>query len=225
MKYLGLAVGLLALTATACRGSSDTADAPGLDGSGAIDAMPTADAPFMTVDDGTPTRLPACTNQLGSSLTQTFGRLDGFLVAIVQPGAHTCNGDTDHMHLQVRANGAVYDIAVNVGSATADDVHTMKLDLALPAWSEGWHPAVVDDYVARGIHSTAIPLEPRAQVASDLNADLATANHITVFATGYGPDGAHLVHRNGNGHDGLVVTDPLSTPSHARVFSFSTQTF
>jgi hypothetical protein len=46
-----------------------------------------------------------------------------------------------------------------------------------------------------------------------------------VFATGYGPDGAHLVHRNGNGRDGLVVTQPLSRPAHVRMFSFSSQTF
>jgi hypothetical protein len=50
-------------------------------------------------------------------------------------------------------------------------------------------------------------------------------NHISVFGTGYGPDGAHLIHRNGQGHDGLLVTQPLSTPAHARLFSFTTQAF
>jgi hypothetical protein len=56
-------------------------------------------------------------------------------------------------------------------------------------------------------------------------ADLANANHISIYGTGYGPDGAHLIHRNGGGHDGLLITQPLSTPSHARLFSFSSQAF
>ena len=51
------------------------------------------------------------------------------------------------------------------------------------------------------------------------------APRISVFGTGYGPDGAHLIHRNGQGHDGLVVTEPLSTPAHVRLFSFTTQAF
>jgi hypothetical protein len=70
-----------------------------------------------------------------------------------------------------------------------------------------------------------MPLGTKAGLTQDLMNDLATANHVSVFATGYGPDGAHLVHRNGSNHDGMVVTDPLSTPSHARMFSFSDQQF
>jgi hypothetical protein len=46
-----------------------------------------------------------------------------------------------------------------------------------------------------------------------------------VFAIGYGPDGGHLVHRNGSGRDGLLITKPLATSAHVRMFSFSTQTF
>ncbi len=70
-----------------------------------------------------------------------------------------------------------------------------------------------------------MPLETRNQIASDLTAELANVNHISVFGTGYGPDGAHLIHRNGGGHDGLVVTNPLSSPAHARLFSFTNQAF
>jgi hypothetical protein len=64
-----------------------------------------------------------------------------------------------------------------------------------------------------------------AQLTQDLTSDLATVNHISVFATGYGPDGAHLVHYNGSDHDGAVITEPLSNPAHLRLFSFTTQTF
>jgi hypothetical protein len=84
---------------------------------------------------------------------------------------------------------------------------------------------VLFDYTQIGVHSTDLPLAGQSELESDLMTDLATANHISVFATGYGPDGAHLVHRDGSGHDGLIVTEPLSSPAHLRLFSFSTQAF
>ena len=56
--------------------------------------------------------------------------------------------------------------------------------------------------------------------------ELATVNYVSIYGTGYTTDdGAHLIHRNGQGHDGLVVTHPLSATGHARLFSFSSQTF
>jgi hypothetical protein len=180
----------------------------------------------VTVDDGTPMRLP-CTNQFGTALTQVFGRLDGFLVAIVAPGGGGCNADSSHLHLQIRASGSIYDVAVNVGSTGMEDVHTTTRELTMPgpAWSEGWHPGLTDDYVALGVHAPDLVLETRAQLTSEVTADLASANHISVFATGYGGAGVHLVHHNGSNRDGLVVTRPLSNPSHARMFSFSNQVF
>jgi len=75
------------------------------------------------------------------------------------------------------------------------------------------------------VHSSALPLLSKAVVVSTLMTDLASVNHISIYTTTYGNNGAHLVHRNGNGHDGLVVTRPLSTPSHVRMLSFSNQSF
>lgn len=200
-------------------GSSSPAKVDGHVGDGkAVDGL-------LDAVDGTPTRQP-CTNQFGSALTSVYGRLDGYLVAIVQPGANNCNGDSSHVHLQVKMNGAIYDVAVNVGSTgTTDDVHTTTRDIPLPQWSEGWHPGVLEDYVSLGVHSTDLPLEPRSQIASEVTADLANVNHISIFGTGYGPDGAHLIHRNGGGHDGMIVMTPLSSPSHVRMFSFTSQAF
>jgi hypothetical protein len=196
----------------------------GVDGAPANDAAP--DGP-VHVDDGTPMRR-ACTNNFGSALSATYGRLDGLLVAIVPPGNGGCNADTDHVHLQVLANNAVYDVAVTVGSTGGvDDVHTFTFDHGMPGptWAEGWHTGVLNDYVSLGVHSPMLALESRTQLTSDLMADLATVNHISVLATGYGPDGVHLVHRNGSGHDGAIITQPLSTPSHLRLFSFTNQAF
>lgn len=217
-------LGLAVLVACHHSDGGGAVDAPAGDGATSDGAH---DAPIIDGSDGTPVR-QACTNNYGTALTQTFGRLDGFLVAIVQPGASGCNGDSDHIHLQIRANAEIYDIAVDVGAASGGsaDVHTTTRAMTFPAWAEGWHTTgELDDYVTDGVHSTDLPLESRDMITADVNADLATVNHISVFATGYGSDGAHLVHRNGGGHDGLIVTQPLSSPSHARLFSFSTQTF
>ena len=214
---------LLALSLAACGGG----------GSSSIDAA--VDAPpndgRINADDGTPTRV-ACTSNFGTKLSAnpTFGRLDGYLVAIVPPGGSACNADSDHVHLQVRMNGAVYDVAVDAtnGVTHVDDVHTGTMDLPMPSsmpWTEGWHTGVGVDYPILGVHSTDIPLMTKSQIVSALQTDLASANHISIYATTYGTDGAHLVHRNGGAHDGVIVTKPLSNPSHLRFLSFSDQTF
>lgn len=182
--------------------------------------------------DGTPTRQP-CTSHFGTALPSsgTFGRLDGYLVAIVAPGQTSgCNDDDSHLHLQIQMNGAIYDIAIDAtdGQTQVDDVHTGTLDVAMPsgpAWAEGFHTGVTVDYPTLGVHATALPLLSKAQIVTTLTADLATANHVSIYTTTYGGDGAHLVHRNGGGQDGLLVTQPLSTPSHLRMLSFSGQSF
>ena len=212
----------LVLLLSACGSSGGSPDA-----ALAVDASPDA---IISVPDGTPTRMP-CTNQLGTGLTAAFGRLDGFLVAIIPPGTSPCNADKDHIHLQIRANNAVYDVAITVASmnGTVEDVASTTTDLWIPGWQEGWHTGATNgvllDYVSRGIRSPAFTVSSRAQLTSALMTELASANHITVFATGYGPDGAHLVHRNGSGRDGAIVTQPLSAPGKARVFRFAAQVF
>lgn len=207
----------------ACGSSPATTD-------GSIDAVPNDGR--IHVDDGTPVR-QACTSSFGNALSAspTFGRLDGYLVAIVPPGnGSACNADSSHVHLQVRMNGGIYDVAIDVTDAMTgvDDVHTTTRDRAMPVdlpWAEGWHTSLLDDYVALGLHSTDLPLVPKTELVALLQQDLATVNHISVYATTYGADGTHLVHRNGNGKDGLIVTQPQSIPAHLRFFSFTDQAF
>jgi hypothetical protein len=200
------------------------------DGHGAVDAAEGSGSGSGGVD-GTPTR-QSCTSNFGSALPSsgTYGRLDGYLVAIVAPGAtNGCNDDDSHVHLQIKMNNAIYDIAIDAtdGSTGVDDVHTGTLDIAMPsgAWAEGFHTGVAIDYPTLGVHASSLPLEAKAQIVTTITADLATVNHISIFTTSYGGTGAHLVHRNGGGQDGMVVTEPLSTPSHLRLFSFSDQSF
>ncbi len=197
------------------------------------------DAPAATTDaastgaaDGTPTR-QACTSNFGNALPSsgTFGRLDGYLVAIVPPGSTSgCNDDSSHVHLQIKMNNEIYDIAIDATNSQThiDDVHTGTLDIAMPsgpAWSEGFHTGVTLDYPTLGVHSSTLPLDTKAQIVSAITTDLASVNHISIYTTTYGSDGAHLVHRNSGGHDGAVVSEPLSPTAHLRLFSFSDQSF
>ena len=200
---------------------------PGHDAPPAADAAPSGDAGL----DGTPTR-QQCTSHFGSALPSsgTFGRLDGYLVAVVSPGqTNGCNDDDSHVHLQIQMNNAIYDIAIDVtdGTTGVDDVHTGTLEVALPgpAWAEGFHTGASIDYPTLGVHASTLPLQTKAQMISDIEGDLTSANHVSIYSTTYGGDGAHLVHRNGGGQDGVLVTEPLSTPSHLRLFSFSDQSF
>jgi hypothetical protein len=202
-------------------------------------AMPTGDGSKPTGDgstaDGSATRVP-CTSNFGDALSSqpTFGRLDGYLVSIVAPAnMQSCNDDDSHVHLQIRMDSMIYDIAIDVTdeSTMMDDVHTTTSDsIDMPGttpWSEGWHTGsdLVTDYVQLGLHDNDLTLEAKADLVQLIQTDLATANHISIYTTTYGDDGAHLVHRNGSGHDGLLVTNPLSTPPHIRFFSFTDQSF
>jgi hypothetical protein len=209
---------LFAISVAACGSSSSMPDDAAVDVNVGPDAV-------IHVDDGAPTRV-ACINPNGTEITQNFGRLDGFLVAIVPAGASNCNGDSDHVHLQVKVHGKIYDAAVNVGTQGASDAGMLTKDVWLgTTWEEGWHTGVAIDYIAMGVHSNDVPIKPSSQNASELINSLSTANHISIFGTGYGSDGVHLIHRNFGGRDGLVITDPLSAPVKARLFNFSNQTF
>lgn len=239
-RHTAIPVFAAALTIAACSGSEAIPASPadgGLSDSG-VDAGqqgapdtgdPGADAGAV-FDTGTARDTsveasgPACTGTFGAGLTQAFGRLDGYLVAIVPVGgSRACNGDSSHVHLQVKWKTAIYDIAVN-----ADGLNEAK-DVAMGggAWAEGWHTGagVQNDYVQLGLHAADFVQDTLAVTAQKIEAALAQTSEISIFATGYGPDGAHLVHRNGSNNDGAIVPNPLSATPHMLFFRFSTQSF
>jgi len=172
----------------------------------------------ITDPDGTPVRL-TCTDTFGDALTTSYGRMDGILVSIVDLNGSGCRSDDDHLHLQIKIDGSVYDVALNVASDTLTTTREAVVDPV--AWSEGWHPFDGFDYTAVGVHSDDIATSVSV---TDLKADLATVNHITIYGTGFDGTGAHLIHRN-NGFDGAIVTHPLSAVPHVRMFRFTNQTF
>ncbi len=56
-------------------------------------------------------------------------------------------------------------------------------------------------------------------------AALAQVNHISIFGTGYGPTGMHLIHYE-SGMDGAIVVEPLSpTPQLPLLFRFGSDQF
>lgn len=154
-----------------------------------------------------------CTKSFGNAVTPTYGRLDGTLVSVVPPNHHGCNGDSTHIHLQVKANAAIYDVAVNVDGLWTEVDH----DPIGIAWTEGWNTTASLDYPSRlGLHSGVFKTTDANALAHELD----QVNHISVFATGYGPTGVHLVHRNGNDHDGALVLNPLSSKPRYVAFRF-----
>jgi hypothetical protein len=164
-------------------------------------------------------------------MSTKFGRLDGYLISIVPPGGHACNGDSDHVHLQVRVNNGVYDIAVNVSDSSSQSspvlYKAMAFKAKVGAWAEGWHESSESfDYVnTLQLHSSDFAGVAKADLVQDIQTELEVANHISVFATGYGPTGGHLIHRNHSNADGAIIVDPVGKNPRVLVFHFADQSF
>lgn len=205
LLFVGLAFG--------CRGARSPSDSV---------AGPDAS---LVADAGTSLRA-TCVSRFGDGLTESFGRLDGRLVSVVPPReSGSCNADRRHVHLQVLVHGSVYDVAVNVGEPDRPDVRLRRHDTdALGGgFEEGWHPTGALDYSSLGVRSA--DFSPASDTARVLEEELATADRVSVWATGYGPGGVHLVHRNGDGTDGAILLSPLGTRSRVLLFRFEDQEF
>lgn len=170
----------------------------------------------------------ACTSAFGSQLTAVHGRIDGLLVAVVPPGGRACNGDADHVHLQVLVNGSIYDVAINVHDNAGGNVFFLARDGAAARfeWVEGWHPNEHLSYRDIGLTSTSFTAQATATLAQQIESELATVNHVSIFATGYGPTGAHEVHyRDGVSLDGAIIARPLGSSARSLFFHFANQSF
>ena len=227
----------LCLELSGCGGSSivtpladaSIVDAGDLD-SAAIDSAASPDSATGDPTDGTPTYTSACTpssKETGAIINTTHGRLDGTLAFVVaKNGPSSCNGDDKHVHLQIRAANAIYDVAVEVGAFNGDTLlHEADMPLPDGAWSEGWHDDPLS-YTQLGVHSPQFTPQDPAALSAKIEAELAGVNHISVFGTGYAQkNGCHLVHYVGGATDGAIVTHPLAGKAHVMFFRFSTQTF
>jgi hypothetical protein len=177
----------------------------------------------------------ACASTFGQALTNAFGRLDGTVVAVVQPGDQRCaQPNSTHLVLQLSMNSDVYRMVVNVSPDSGDPMirmRTLDMPMPAPAFSEGWHTGILLDYpTSLNVHSTdaewqALSVGDATAMISDA---IALGTPVSVYATSSGPpkaDSAHLVHREGGNQDGAIVIDPMGATSHWLLFHFSDQTF
>ena len=212
---------------------------PGIVGSGGHDAGVDAGADDAGFDGGADAgvvdKAANCASTFGDALTNSFGRLDGTVTAIVKPSDTQCTfPNNDHVTVQVRMNGAIYRMVVNVESTIGDpDVRFAEVSAPLlgPAWSEGWHENASVDYAANlGVHASTTPFMafPMNELVQKLDADIPLDAPVSVYATSSGgtyASSAHLVHRNGSNHDGAIVLNPESAHPTWMLFHFSDQVF
>ncbi len=228
--HLLVALAAFPVVAAAC-GSESTgetmADAAAIDAGAGDDATSVVDAtppPPPVQDAGSPADAGAapirraCTSAFGTELSNDYGILDGRLVAIVPEGVTKCNGDRTHVHLQVLMAGSVYDVAVNTDGQTTE----VQAPPVGGPFREGWRVRPRFDYATNlNVHSTAF----RTTNATTIERRLANVDRIRVYGIGYGPDGAHLIHRNGNARDGALLLNPDGPTSPYLLFRFVDQTF
>jgi hypothetical protein len=175
-----------------------------------------------------------CAATFGDQLTAAFGRIDGTVVAVVEPGNPRCAlPNRDHVVVQVALGAVVYRMVVNVQSTGADRnirVRALNAPLPAPAFALGWHPGLTLDYPRDlGVHSgagwEALALAP---AAAWIAAPIEVGAPIAVYASSSGgsfSNSTHLIHRNGGNADGALVIDPTGAAPRWLLFSFADQTF
>jgi hypothetical protein len=173
-----------------------------------------------------------CATTFGSALTDAFGKLDGFVTAIVRHEDTECAEGTsaNHLVLQVKSLGAVYRMVVNIESDRGTDLDVRFADVVHPGlspWLEGWHAPAGLDYVSMlMVHADAtFTITKRDDLVAKLIAAIPIGSKVSVYATSGGGSSAHLVHRNKTNEDGAIVVDPEGASPHWLLFHFADQTF
>ena len=188
--------------------------------------------PDAVVTDGTPAKAVDCAASFGAELTDSFGRLDGTLLAVIPPNYQGCaQPNSTHAVVQVKVGGAAYRMVVNVLSTSNQPmVYLGEVDAALAggAWADGWHPGFQLDYVTTlGVTKSQFTLADEATAAARVYDNLELGQHVSIFATSSGPpraDSAHIIHRNATNADGAIVLHPETAP-HYLLTAFDEQSF
>lgn len=215
---------LLALTHCA---SPATTTQP--DSSVALDAAPDAlvDALDANADAN---KAAACASTFGDKLTNAFGRVDGVVTAVVRPSDVSCPlPNNDHVIIQIRMEGAIYRLVVNVQSNRGADLRvrmaTMEHALLGEPWAEGFHIGIPVDYPTMlNAHSDAFTPDEMDPLVAKIADAITIGAKLSVFATSSGGSSAHKVHRNGGNRDGAIILDPDTKPRWF-LFAFADQTF
>src|SRR5204863_4543510 len=122
---------------------------------------------------------------------------------------------------------AIYDVAVNVRDNSGGKVSYLAKNMAIPggAWSEGWHTSDGLGFAGIGVHASDFTPLAEATLAATLESELAQANHLSVFGTGYNASGLHLIHYQGGQSDGAIVINPQASTSRLLLLHFANQSF
>lgn len=168
--------------------------------------------PSLTPDASSADAQLTCATSFGDKLTDTFGRIDGTVLAVVPPNTQSCaQPHRTHVVVQVTMQGAAYRMVTNVEVMTAE----RDAPLAGPPWVEGWHDNVELDYATTlGLTAGDFALENATTKILDA---VKPGERISVYATssgGFNSDSAHLVHRNLPNEDGAIVLTPDTTPRY-----------
>lgn len=210
--------------------SSTTIDAPGGDTITTTDA-PGTDTFVPPVDAGPVRRLPCVgTSGLANNLPfDAYGAIEGELVSIVPPGTHGCPNDSDHLHLQIDVDGKRYDIAMTINDTTGGQpMDFLTKDIAPKPLPKGWNAVGFDFPTDLGVHSGDFTAMAKAPLLARLQSELATVSFVTIHGKSYTDGtGVHDVHRNGGGHDGVLLAHGVGAGGldHALALHFYNDTF
>ncbi len=209
-------------------GCTSASPAPAVEDTSAADVATEASVDAA----GDASKAAACASTFGDALTNSFGRLDGIVTAVVGPADTQCPlPNDDHVVVQVRTGGKIYRMVVNVQSTRGADLRvrfaTLEHALLPPAWAEAWHTGIPLDYASMlDAHSTAgfAPYEMTPLVAKITEA-IPLGAPVSVYAWSSGGASAHKVHRNGSNGDGAIVLEPSGPKPRWLLFHFADQNF
>jgi hypothetical protein len=225
---LGLAIGCGGNDGTSAGEPVTDTGFPDDTGTTSVDSTP--DSP----SDGAPPparRLPCVGHDaLGTDLPlDVFGALECELVSLVPPGSKACPSDSEHLHLQVEANGKRYDVAVTIDSSTGGaPLAILTKDIAGGTAPPGWSDAGFDFPTMLKAPSADFTPLAKAELLARLQKELATASLVSIHGHSYTDGtGLHNVHRNGSNHDGVILIRGAGVggTDHAVALRFSTDVF
>lgn len=138
--------------------------------------------------------------------------------------------NSSHVVVQIEMKGAVYRMVINVKSDQGIErrIFTSETNAPLPGepWSDGWHPATLDYAADLQKHSEDFSPQEKDDASAWIEDALQLGAKISVFGTADGkPESAHLIHHNGQQHDGALVVDPTGSSPRWLLFRFDEQVF
>lgn len=209
-------------------GGPGAAGAGGTDGAGVGGSRSEAGAGGETIVD----KAALCADTFGDAIPKGFSRLDGTLLAVVQPKDVGCpRPNADHVIIQMTTGGQNYRMVVNVQSDRPDADPRVGLAIVQhamvgPAWADGVRKFLDLDYVLDlDVHADAFTPHELAPLSQRIADELTVGAKISVYASSDGGDSAHKIHRNARSEDGAIVVDPTGTSPRWLLFRFQNQSF